>query len=85
MKKLIRLLLCGIPFLLQASNAHAWGLYTHVFLAQWLIWGVPLLNGELRRAVARYPKLVMAGACLPDLALVGRLAGTRAFEQTHCW
>lgn len=71
--------------MLQAHDANAWGLYTHVFLAQWLVWGVPLLDGELRRAVARYPKLVMAGACLPDLALVGPAVGTRAFDQTHCW
>lgn len=85
MKKIMRLFLWGTPLLLQAHDANAWGLYTHVFLAQWLVWGVPLLDGELRRAVARYPKLVMAGACLPDLALVGRLVGTRAFEQTHCW
>ena len=85
MKKLIRILLWSIPFLLHASDANAWGLYTHVYFAQWLLWGMPLLDGELRRAVLRYPKLVMAGACLPDLALVGRLAGTRALDNTHCW
>lgn len=85
MKKTIRILLWGTPFLLQAHDACAWGLYTHIFLAQWLVWGVPLLDNELRRAVLRYPKLVMAGACLPDLALVGPFVGTRAFQQTHCW
>lgn len=85
MKKMIRYLLWCVPLLLQANDANAWGLYTHVYFAQWLLWGVPLLDSELRRAVSRYPKLVMAGACLPDLALVGRAVGTRAFEQTHNW
>ncbi|MHB0990752.1 MAG: zinc dependent phospholipase C family protein [Burkholderiales bacterium] len=85
MKKTLRILFWGTPLLLQAHDAIAWGLYTHIFLAQWLVWGVPLLDAELRRAVLRYPKLVMAGACLPDLALVGPFVGTRAFEHTHCW
>ncbi len=85
MKKPVRVLLWCLPWLLHSVSAHAWGLYTHVFFAQWLIWGVPLLDGELRRAVTRHPRLVLAGACLPDLALVGRLAGTRAFDRTHCW
>jgi len=85
MKKTIRCLLWCLPWLLQSADAHAWGLYTHVFFAQWLVWGVPLLDGELRRAVSRYPKLVMAGACLPDLALVGGSVGTTAFDNTHCW
>lgn len=85
MKKLLRYLLWCVPLLLQANDANAWGLYTHVYFAQWLLWGVPLLDSELRRAVSRYPKLVMAGACLPDLAIIGRVVGTRAFEQTHNW
>lgn len=85
MKKTIRLLLWCLPWLLQSGSAHAWGLYTHVFIAQWLLWGAPLLDTELRRAVSRYPKLVMAGACMPDLALVGSWVGTQAFERTHCW
>lgn len=85
MKKPLRYLLWCVPLLLQANDANAWGLYTHVYFAQWLLWGVPLLDSELRRAVSRYPKLVMAGACLPDLAIIGRVVGTRAFEQTHNW
>ena len=85
MKKPFRMVLWCVPWLLHSASAHAWGLYTHVFFAQWLVWGVPLLDGELRRAVARHPRLVLAGACLPDLAIVGRLAGTRAFSNTHCW
>lgn len=85
MKKLLRYVLWCVPLLLQANDANAWGLYTHVYFAQWLLWGVPLLDSELRRAVSRYPKLVMAGACLPDLAIIGRVVGTQAFEQTHNW
>ncbi len=85
MKKTIRLLLWCLPWLVQSADAHAWGLYTHVYFAQWLVWGVPLLDGELRRAVSRYPRLVLAGACLPDLALIGGLVGTRAYDNTHCW
>ena len=85
MKKSMRYLLWCVPLLLQANDANAWGLYTHVYFAQWLLWGVPLLDAELRRAVSRYPKLVMAGACLPDLAIVGRAVGTLAFERTHNW
>lgn len=85
MKNLTRTLLWSVPLLLQANDVYAWGLYTHVYFAQWLLWGVPLLDAELRRAVTRYPKLVMAGACLPDLALVGRAVGTRAFAHTHNW
>lgn len=84
-KQVMRAVLLALPWLLQSTSAHAWGLYTHVFFAQWLVWGVPLLDGELRRAVARYPRLVLAGACLPDLALVGRLVGTEAFDRNHCW
>lgn len=85
MKKVVRILWWSIPLLSQSHDALAWGLYTHVFFAQWLVWGVPLLDPALRRAVLRYPKLVMAGACLPDLALVGKYAGTQAFQNTHDW
>ena len=85
MKTTMRYIIWSVPLLLQANDVYAWGLYTHVYFAQWLIWGVPLLDAELRRAVMRYPKLVMAGACLPDLALVGRAVGTKAFTQTHNW
>ncbi|MEO6146039.1 MAG: zinc dependent phospholipase C family protein [Sulfuriferula sp.] len=85
MKQALRVILWSIPLLCQSHDVLAWGLYTHVFFAQWLTWGVPLLDPKLRRAALRYPKLVMAGACLPDLALVGRHAGTRAFNNTHDW
>ncbi|BBO99839.1 hypothetical protein SFSGTM_05480 [Sulfuriferula nivalis] len=85
MNKTLKYLIWSVPLLLQANDVYAWGLYTHVFFAQWLVWGVPLLDGELRRAVMRYPKLVMAGACLPDLALVGSAVRTSAFTNTHDW
>ena len=85
MNKAVRVLLWSIPLLSQSHDALAWGLYTHVFFAQWLVWGVPLLDPDLRRAALRYPRLVMAGACLPDLALVGKHVGTQAFNNTHDW
>ena len=85
MKKSLRLLLWTVPLLLQSRDAAAWGLYTHVFFAQWLLWGVPLLDPALRRAAARFPKHVLAGACLPDLAIVGHAAGSHAFDTTHDW
>jgi len=85
MNKALRVLLWSIPLLCQSHDVLAWGLYTHVFFAQWLMWGVPLLDSKLRRAAWRYPKLVMAGACLPDLALVGKHVGTQAFNDTHDW
>ena len=79
------LLLTALPLLLHAGDALAWGLHTHVYFAQLLIWAVPLLDPAIRRAVLRHPRLVMAGACLPDLALVGPRVGTRAFDRSHHW
>lgn len=75
----------AVPALLCAGDALAWGLATHVYFAQWLAWAVPLADPALRRAVRRFPWRVMAGACLPDLALVGATARTRAFDGTHRW
>ena len=73
------------PLALLASDALAWGLYTHVYFAQLLVWAVPLLDPALRRAVRRFPQRLMAGACLPDLALVGATARTRSFDASHRW
>lgn len=53
-------------------EALAWGLQTHLFLAQH---AVPLAD----------PALVLAGACLPDLALAGQMLGTPAFRRSHQW
>jgi hypothetical protein len=74
------LLLWLPPLLLQSADAHAWGLLTHVYFAQWLLWTLPLADPNLRRAVQKFPELVMAGACLPDLALI-----SPAFRDTHRW
>jgi Zinc dependent phospholipase C len=78
-------LLWSVPAVLFAGDALAWGLYTHVYFAQLLVWAVPLLDPALRRAVKRFPQRLMAGACLPDLALVGVTARTRAFDASHRW
>ncbi len=75
----------SIPASLFAADVLAWGLYTHVYFAQLLVWAVPLLDPALRRAVRRFPQRLMAGACLPDLALVGSTARTRAFDASHRW
>src|SRR5688500_1902135 len=66
-------------FALFAGDALAWGLQTHVFLAQAALLALPavaLCDPELRRAALRLPRLVLTGACLPDLALMGRLLAT---------
>jgi hypothetical protein len=69
-----------VPLVIHSLDAHAWGLITHVYFAQWLIWSTPLLDPRLRQAVQKFPELVMAGACLPDLALV-----SPSFRHTHQW
>lgn len=80
-----RRLLWLIPLLVTASDAWAWGLYTHVYFAQALVWLVPVVHPAFAAAARRFPRLVMAGACLPDLALVGPLARTDVFDETHDW
>lgn len=71
-----------LPLLAQSADAHAWGLATHVYFSQLLLWSIPLLDPRLREAARRFPRLVLAGSCLPDLALVAR---NRAFEDSHEW
>jgi hypothetical protein len=68
-----------------APDTLAWGLQTHVFIAQWALAAVPLADPRLRAAVARLPQLVLAGACMPDLALAGRMRGIATFRQSHQW
>jgi len=68
------------PFILYSTDANAWGLLTHLYFAQSLLWAMPLLDPRLQRAIKKFPELVMAGACLPDLAIV---SGT--FRHTHLW
>ncbi len=74
-----------IPLLLWSADAHAWGLYTHVYFAQLLLWAVPLTDPRYRRAVRAFPRLVLAGACLPDLALLSEHAWGEPFASTHQW
>jgi hypothetical protein len=81
-----RHLLFSLWLFLFASDALAWGLQTHLFFAQQqLLVAAPLLDPEFRRAVFRLPRLVLAGACLPDLSLAGRALGTSAFQRSHLW
>ena len=79
------MLLIGAIGALFAPDALAWGLQTHVFLAQWLLAAAPLADPQLRAAALRLPHLVLAGACLPDLALAGRMLGLTAFRRAHQW
>ena len=74
-----------VPLLLFSADAHAWGLYTHVYFAQLLLWAVPLTDPRYRRIIKLFPHLVMAGACLPDLSLVGRHFGVHNLNDTHQW
>ncbi len=85
MLKAARILLYATPLLFTSGDALAWGLQTHVYFAQLLIWAVPLLDPELRRAVLRHPRQAMAGACMPDLALVGPHLNSSAFSDSHRW
>ena len=71
--------------LVIAPDANAWGLQTHVFIAQWVLAAVPLADPRFRAAVLRLPRLVLAGACLPDLALAGRMLKLPTFRSAHQW
>ena len=70
-----------LPLVLHSGSALAWGLETHIYFSQLLVWAIPLADGAFRRAARRFPQLVMAGACLPDLSLIGGAA----FRHTHRW
>ena len=74
-----------VPLLLWSADANAWGLYTHVYFAQLLLWAVPLTDPRYRRAIKSFPKLVLAGACLPDLALLSERPWGEPFSTTHQW
>lgn len=75
------LLLWTLPLLLHSGGALAWGLETHLYFSQLLVWAIPLADSDFRRAARRFPRLVMAGACLPDLSLTGGAP----FRHTHAW
>jgi len=85
MKNLIKHWRWLIPLLLWSADAHAWGLYTHVYFAQMLLWAVPLADPRYRRAIKNFPQLVLAGACLPDLALLSNRPWGEPFSTTHQW
>lgn len=85
MKHLLRYWRWLIPLLLFSADAHAWGLYTHVYFAQMLLWAVPFTDPRYRRAIKSFPKLVLAGACLPDLAVLSEGAWGEPFSTTHQW
>ena len=42
-----------IPLLLHSAEALAWGLATHLYFSQLLLWAVPLLDPRLRAAAKR--------------------------------
>lgn len=69
-----------LPFFVYSADANAWGLVTHLYFAQSLLWAMPLLDSRLQKAIKRFPELVMAGACLPDLAII-----SHRFRHTHLW
>lgn len=79
-RKHLRTLYWLLPLTLQSADANAWGLVTHLYFAQSLLWAMPLLDPRLQAAIRRFPELVMAGACLPDLAIVAP-----EFRHTHQW
>jgi len=69
------LLLLAMP-----GEAHAWGLYSHVVYTHSWLQTLPLLPLPWLGVMRRYPSLVLAGACLPDLAVV-----SRTFNHSHGW
>ena len=78
--KIFKTLYWWLPCCLYSVDANAWGLVTHLYFAQSLLWAMPLLDPRLQNAIKRFPELVMAGACLPDLAVV-----SHRFRHTHLW
>ena len=74
-----------LPLVLFSNDALAWGLCTHIYFSQLLIWAIPLADPRFRRAVARLPELMLAGACLPDISLFGRYLDAPALHTTHQW
>lgn len=79
-KRLLRSFLWCVPFGVFSIDANAWGLYTHIYFAQWLLVASPLLDPKIQQAIKKFPTLVLAGACLPDLAII-----SKKFHTTHQW
>ncbi|MCC7184467.1 MAG: zinc dependent phospholipase C family protein [Rhodocyclaceae bacterium] len=82
---MLRIIPYGLPLLAASGDALAWGLYTHVYYAQQLLWLLPFTDPRLLRACRRLPALVLAGACLPDLSLMARPAHTPSLGDSHQW
>lgn len=80
MPTLIKKCYWWLPCCLYCSDACAWGLMTHLYFAQSLVWAMPLLDPRLQNAIRKFPDIVLAGACLPDLALF-----SQRFRHTHLW
>jgi len=78
--KIIKQYYWWLPCCIYSADANAWGLMTHLYFAQSLLWAMPLLDPKLQTAIKKFPDLVMAGACIPDLALV-----SQPFNNTHAW
>lgn len=74
----------AVVLCLSSIDAQAWGLATHVYYAESLA-SLPLTIPILLTAMRRFPMAVLAGACLPDLALFGRRCGTDVFAGNHQW
>lgn len=74
-----------IPLLAYSADAHAWGLYTHVYFAQMLLWAIPFTDPRYRRAIKQFPTLVLAGTCLPDLSLFAKPFGADKLSDSHEW
>jgi len=70
----------ALPLSLYSIDANAWGLFTHIYFAQSLLVLVPLLDHRFRDVIKKFPELVMAGSCLPDLAVI-----SKKFNTTHQW
>ncbi|OYY49486.1 MAG: hypothetical protein B7Y48_06100 [Methylophilales bacterium 28-44-11] len=79
-KKYFTKLAWGFPLFIYAIDANAWGLFTHLYFAQYIALATPILDPNIQRAIKKFPQLVMAGACLPDLALI-----SKHFNTTHQW
>lgn len=81
----LRSLFWAVPLLAHAGDALAWGLYTHVYFAQLMVWAVPLADARFRRALTRFPGLLLAATCLPDISLFSSALRSIPLERTHRW
>ncbi len=79
-ERLLRSFWWCFPFSIFSIDANAWGLYTHIYFAQWLLMASTLLDPKIQHAIKKFPTLVLAGACLPDLAII-----SKHFHTTHQW